>query len=309
MSKPPFLALPDAARTYRLATERGEFAVLDAGEATAGTALLLPGFTGSKEDFVALLAPLADAGFRVLAADGRGQHETGGPRSEGAYDLSALAQDLLALAKAVGRGGGGGGRGPQRSAPATPSAPLHLVGHSHGGLVARAAVLSDPTPFTSLTLLSSGPAAVSASQQQRLGQLLAALPVMSMDEIWLAMQTLDPAEAADERTPPAVAAFLRRRWLANIPEQLMATARQLLEEPDRVEALARTPLPLHVLSGEVDDAWPIPLLDEMAARLGASRTVVAGAGHSPNAERPHETAQALADFWNVSTGRPAAEPA
>jgi len=36
----------------------------------------------------------------------------------------------------------------------------------------------------------------------------------------------------------------------------------------------------------------------MARRLGARRTVIEGAEHSPNTARPVETAAALAAFWN-----------
>jgi pimeloyl-ACP methyl ester carboxylesterase len=60
------------------------------------------------------------------------------------------------------------------------------------------------------------------------------------------------------------------------------------------------PLPFHVLSGAVDDTWPVTLLDEMAVRLGARRTVVEGAEHSPNCDRPLATATALADFWDFA---------
>ncbi|MGW8378685.1 alpha/beta hydrolase [Streptomyces sp. ODS28] len=291
MSKPPFLDLPPSARARRIRTARGEFAAHEAGRGERGTALLVPGFTGSKEDFIGLLEPLAAAGFRVVAVDGRGQWETGGPRTEGAYARTELARDVHALATALGDVPGPDGRG---------STPLHLLGHSLGGLVCRAAVLRDPAPFASLTLLSSGPAAVSPSQQQRVKMLMGALPTMSMEQIWQAMRELDPPEAASEETPDAVAEFLRRRWLANVPEQLTESGRILTGEPDRVAELARVPLPFHVLSGEVDYAWPVPQLDGMAERLGARRTVVREAGHSPNAERPEETAAALADFWRYA---------
>lgn len=287
MSIPPFLALPPGARAYRLPTARGDFAAHEAGQDGQGTALLMPGFTGSKEDFVGLLAPLAAAGFRVVAVDGRGQYETGGPPSEEVYAQDELAADVLALAAAVGGS-------------------VHVVGHSLGGLIARAAVLRDAAPFASLTLLSSGPGAVSDSQQQRLQLLLQALPVLDMDEIWRAMQELEPDPQAEgevalspleAETSASVAAFLRRRWLRNVPAQLAVAGRQLMTEQDRVGELASVPLRKHVLSGEVDDAWPVPALDEMAVRLDARRSVVPGTGHSPNAERPGETARLLAAFW------------
>ncbi|MEU2609691.1 alpha/beta fold hydrolase [Streptomyces albus] len=294
MSKPPFLTLPDGVRAHRLVTSRGRFAVHDTGGGAAGTALLLPGFTGSKEDFIGLLAPLATAGLRVVAVDGRGQFETGGPREESAYHLTELARDVHAVAAALDAGAG------------TPGG-VHLLGHSLGGLVARTAVLQDAAPFASLTLMSSGPGAVSDSQQERVRLLLGAMETMSLAAIWEVMQQLDqsvgsagqapysPQEAAE--TSAAMEEFLRRRWLSNVPEQLTVTGRQLLSEPDRVAELAALPLPFHVVSGSEDDAWPVPWLDAMARRLGARRTVVPGTGHSPNAERPGATAEALAGFW------------
>ncbi|GAA2072363.1 alpha/beta hydrolase [Streptomyces albiaxialis] len=303
MSKPPFLELPAGARAYRLETARGAFAVHDCGTPERGTALLLPGFTGSKEDFIGLLEPLASAGFRAVAADGRGQYETGGPPDEGAYAQDELARDALALAGALAA------EGPQPQASPRPRAsPLpHLLGHSLGGLVARAAALRAPSRFASLTVMSCGPGAVSPSQRRRVELLLGALPVLGMEEIWQAMRELDqspgaagqaPYSAAEEAaTPPDVEEFLHRRWLTNVPAQLAVTARQLLTEPDRTEELAALDLPLHLVSGSVDDAWPVPSLDAMAERLGARRTTIAGTGHSPNAERPDETARALAAFW------------
>ncbi|MFD8547519.1 alpha/beta fold hydrolase [Streptomyces sp. NPDC059649] len=285
MSRPPTLTLPPCARAYRLDTDRGEFAVHEARPdgAPIGTALLVPGFTGSKEDFIALLSPLAAAGFRAVAVDGRGQHESPGPRDERAYAQRELALDVLAQARAVQQAGNG---------------PLHLLGHSLGGLITRAAVLLDAAPFRSLTVLSSGPGAIETSQQTRVRMLIDALGSLGMEDVWRAMRELDPPEAADAETPPEIGAFLHRRWLNTVPEQLMATGRQMLAEPDRVAQLARTGLPVHVVSGSLDYAWPVPSMDDMARRLSARRTVIEGAEHSPNVERPEKTAEALTGFWS-----------
>ncbi|OKI09639.1 hydrolase [Streptomyces sp. CB02923] len=281
MSRPPTLTLPSCARARRLVTERGEFAVHEARPdgAPAGTALLVPGFTGSKEDFIALLEPLAAAGFQVVAVDGRGQHETPGPYDESAYAKGELTQDVLAQARALDTG------------------PVHLLGHSLGGLIARAAVLRDPAAFRSLTVMSSGPAAICAAQQARVRMLIDALGKLDMQAVWLAMRELDPPEAEDASTAPEIGAFLHRRWMNTVPQQLTATGRQMSTEPDEVGELAAVPLPKHVVSGVVDYVWPVREMDTMAERLGARRTVVDGTEHSPNAERPEETAAALVDFW------------
>ncbi|PBC61517.1 alpha/beta hydrolase [Streptomyces sp. Tue6028] len=289
MSRPPTFVPPAGVRAYRLSTERGEFAVLDAAPQgrPKGTALLLPGFTGSKEDFIALHEPLAADGYRTVAVDGRGQYETEGPKDdETPYAQEELARDVLAQAAALGT-------------------PLHLVGHSLGGQISRAAVLLDPSPFVSLTLIASGPAQISSSQQARVKLLRDALAVMGMAQVWEAIQAMEPPEETDTGGVDSGLddiAALRRRWLANSPAQLVATGRQLCTEPDRVAELAALPLPKHVLSGAHDDTWPVTLLDEMAVRLAARRTVIPGAEHSPNTDQPLLTARALAGFWNDNPG-------
>ncbi|MER6911537.1 alpha/beta hydrolase [Streptomyces sp. NPDC000594] len=281
MSRPPTFVPPACARSRTLRTSRGDFAVLDARPAPGterGTALLLPGFTGSKEDFIALLEPLAAAGYRVVSVDGRGQYETEGPDDPAAYAQEELARDVLAQAEAVAGEG-----------------PLHLLGHSLGGQIARAAVLLDRTPFRTFTVMSSGPARISPSQREKVRMLGDALGVMGMAEVWEAIQALEPSEET-----PTDGADLRRRWMLTHPLQLITTGRQLSTEPDRVAELAAlASLPKHVISGEEDDTWPVPLMDEMAVRLKARRTVVPGAGHSPNTDRPAETSAAVVAFWDL----------
>jgi pimeloyl-ACP methyl ester carboxylesterase len=289
MSRPPFLTLSEHTRAYRLQTARGPFAVLDTtppdGTATRGTALLIPGFTGSKEDFIALLEPLAAAGFRTVAVDGRGQHETGGPRDEAVYAQAELAADVIAQAHALRDAG-----------------PVHLLGHSMGGLVVRRAVLDGGAEgWASLTVMSSGPAAIEADQQSRTQLLIDALAGgLDMETVWQAMRAMDVEDAgapATEASTDAVDEFMHRRWLGNVPEQLVVTGRQLVSEPDRVAELAAVPLPKLVISGAVDHAWPPAWLDDMAKRLDATRAVIEGAEHSPNTERPAATAEALSAFW------------
>ncbi|MFD5558302.1 alpha/beta fold hydrolase [Streptomyces sp. NPDC127068] len=299
MSRPSTFVPPPGVTARVLSTPRGEFAALDTDGAhppdgpLRGTALLLPGFMGSKEDFIALLLPLAARGYRTVAVDGRGQYESPGPHDDPApYAQEELARDVLAQRDALAATGGG---------------PVHLLGHSFGGQLARAAVLAEPAAFASLTLMASGPAEISASQRERVKLLRDALAVLDMGRVWEAMQSLEAPAPEDAATGAAASAdgsatdeaALRARWLRNSPAQILAAGRLLCTEPDRVPELAALPLPRHVISGERDETWPVPLLDEMADRLAARRTVVVGAEHSPNTERPAQTATALADFWDA----------
>ena len=73
MSTPTSLELPDGVRRTTIRTARGAFAALEAAPASGvcerDAALLVPGYTGSKEDFLAILDLLADGSrrYRQLA--------------------------------------------------------------------------------------------------------------------------------------------------------------------------------------------------------------------------------------------------
>jgi pimeloyl-ACP methyl ester carboxylesterase len=264
-----------------LATPRGPLAALQADPATASGApvLLVPGYTGSKEDFIAVLAPLAAAGHPVVAVDQRGQYQTPGDDEPGSYDVKVLADDVLAVLSGLDAG------------------PAHLVGHSFGGLVARAAALADPAALRSLTLLSSGPAAIPPPANTNIGLLVQALPAIDLETIWGVKRQL---EAETEATPPPahIEAWLHDRFVANHPVGLLRVAQQLLTETDRTEELAAIDLPVLVAFGERDDVWPPALQSDTAERLGARVAAMPGVGHSPAADAPDITVEALLSFWS-----------
>ena len=289
MSTPTSLELPEGARRGTVATARGEFAVLDAmpaaGPCERGPALLVPGYTGSKEDFIAVLGPLAAAGRRVIAVDLRGQYQTSGPDDPDAYRPGELGADVAALVAEL--------------------RVTHLVGHSFGGLVAREAVLGGCRP-ASLTLLSSGPGALRGPRAEELHFMLSYLdgtPAAELGakvaEIWHG--SLRPqAEAAGVTEP--VLRFLAGRMLANNPTGLVTMASCLLKAEDKTAELAACGIPGFVLYGENDNAWTPGQQRDMADRLGAERTCIPGAAHSPNVEAPATTAHALTRFWNAAEG-------
>ena len=292
MSTPTSLKLPDGVRRTTVETSRGAFAALEAlpagGTCELGSALLVPGYTGSKEDFLPMLAQLAASGRRVTSVDMRGQYETPGADDPDVYRLTALGADIAALTEATGA--------------------AHLLGHSFGGLVTREAVLSGLPGVGSLTLMSSGPAGLTGPRAEELRMMLALLgddiPEQlraRVSQIWYGH--LEPQAIADG-VPGPIVSFLRERMLRSSPSGLAAMGRQLLSAPDKTAFLAglNAPPPVLVLYGEDDNAWSPATQEDMAMRLNARQACIPGAAHSPAVEAPASTAQAITAFWNATDG-------
>jgi len=256
-------------------------------------ALLVPGYTGSKEDFLTILDLLADGSRQVAAIDMRGQFETAGPDDPDGYAAAALGADILAIMHATGA--------------------RHLVGHSYGGLIGREAVLAGTgagAGFASFTLMSSGPAALTGPRATDLRAMLAALGISDdgkpdktalragIAELWRAH--LEP-QAVAAGVPGHIVAFLDRRMRGNDPDGLVLMAAQMLAAPDRTAELARLDqLPMLVIYGENDNAWSPAAQEDMARRLGARRLCIPAAVHSPAVEAPATTASALTQFWDAA---------
>jgi pimeloyl-ACP methyl ester carboxylesterase len=86
----------------------------------------------------------------------------------------------------------------------------------------------------------------------------------------------------------------------------LLAARYLLTATDRTLDLARlSQIPMLVLYGENDDAWPPAVQEDMARRLRARRVCIPCAGHSPAVEAPATTARALTTFWEAAEAKPA----
>ena len=303
MSTPTSLILPDGVRRTAIETSRGAFAALEAMPGSRvcerQPAVLVPGFTGSKEDFLAILQQLAAAGRRVLALDMRGQYETSGPDDPGAYTIAELGFDVAAVIDAV-------------AARATAAAPghdpdrglVHLVGHSFGGLVVRESVLAGASGIGSLTFMSSGPGRLTGQAAADLARLTASLdgsPEVMRRTIRHIWDTTFAPEAAAAGLAPEIVTFLRERLLRNSPVGLHVMGQYLLTAPDRTAELAEfADAPVLVLYGEDDDKWEPAAQEEMAARLSAERVCIPGAAHSPATDAPETTASALNAFWHTA---------
>ena len=234
------------------------------------------------------LPALADAGYRVVAIDQRGQFESPGPDDPTAYSVEELAADVLVVARVLHEETGD---------------PLHLLGHSFGGLVTRAAVLSEPGLFTSLTLLGSGPAKLSGGRAELLDHLG---PLLDAGGVGLVHETLEQVSMTDPKAqavPAPTREFYARRFLSNAEAALRGMAEAMLTEPDRVAELAAAGVPILVAHGEADDAWLPHVQADMAQRLGARHEVINNSIHSPAIENPPRTLEVLLDFWATASVR------
>lgn len=263
-------------------------AALRAGPADGPTILMLPGFTGSKEDFAPVLPLLAAAGLRAVAVDLRGQFEsTGDPDGpDSQFSLEGLASDVAVAVHELG-------------------GQVHLLGHSFGGLVSRAMLLTHPTLLASVTFLGSGPAAIGGPRRLALRAMYALYAQGGLGAVWDATRALDPTI----RSPQEVE-FLRRRFFASSERGMLVMAQALLEEPDRVAEAAAVAsahgIPLLVTHGVDDDAWVPTQQAEMAARLGARHAVIPDSMHSPAVQNPTGTADVLVDFVHAAEAATAA---
>ena len=270
MSTPRTLTLPEGVEATGIETPVGTFAahIVRVNRPTAHVQLI-PGWTGSKEDFTPLLPLLAAAGFDATAYDQRGQFETPGQAGDD-YTLDGFATDAVALASACSDG------------------PSHLMGHSFGGLVAQQAVLATPSVWRSLSLLGTGPGALGETPNRPLRMFLDAIGVVPLADIHRFREQAMGLERA-----PDIAEFLLRRFTSNDPQSLKAMTRALLDSPDRIDELAALPVPIWVGRGAEDDAWPHDIQALMAQRLGTEIHVIEDSAHSPAVENT----QGLADTW------------
>ncbi|MDQ1702249.1 MAG: hypothetical protein QOF57_1501 [Frankiaceae bacterium] len=236
------------------------------------------GFTGGKDDASLLLERFAAAGHPALAFDQRGTYETPGPDDEAAYSLDAWAADVVTVARSWAGG------------------PVHLIGHSLGGYIARAAVVAEPSAFASLVLLDSGrgPTIEAADRDRR--------------EFLQRLRTGGPAAAwtDDPNAEPDRAALLRERIWTTRPAALYVAGAVLSDPPPMVEALAATGVPTLVVYGSEEDLWPLANLIALARELGRDPVVIHGSGHLPNEDNPDATAAAMLAFWReADDGAPA----
>lgn len=108
----------DEPRFSRIATNGVNLYVAEAGPADGPLVVLLHGFPEFWQGWQRQIAPLAEAGYRVLVPDQRGYNTSDKPSGVDSYRLDTLVDDVVGLIEACGR---------ERAS---------VIGHDWGGVVA-----------------------------------------------------------------------------------------------------------------------------------------------------------------------------
>ncbi|MGC0143554.1 alpha/beta fold hydrolase [Pseudactinotalea sp. Z1732] len=193
--------------------------------------------------------PLAEEGFRLLVVDRRGYGRSPGAEGE---DFLRDAQDIAALMDTG----------------------AHLVGHSYGGLAAMFAAALRPGQTRSLALLE--PPAFTLGQDRPAARHLVAKSVEILDldlpdRTWL-VRFLESVGSRPEELPPG----LLDAALPLVP--LLRNARRPTDAELPIAELSSAPYPSLVVSGGHHPGFE-EICDDLAEKIGASRSVIEGAGH------------------------------
>ena len=266
--------LPVGTRTSTFDAPSGPLAMASWGEPGATRVLILPGVTGSKEDFSLVGPILADHGYRVDSVDIAGQYESdgAGPQPGGRYDLELHTRDALALLDAD-------------------PGPTHLVGYSFEGIVASEVLVRRPGRLRSLTYLSTPPLTGNALRGVRiLGRFSRFIaPQVPATLMWWG------ATANVNRTEPSRIRFVRHRFHRTKFRSLVDAMRVMMHVPDHDAELRASGVPFLVCAGH-GDMWPMAQHEAFAERLGA-RLCTYDTGHRPSETAPSQFARDLLTFY------------
>lgn len=259
---------PDATRDW-VAAPSGSLARIAAGPSDGRRVLLVPGATGSKEDFLLMMPLLAAAGYRVESFDMAGQFESAAAGPErlsppaARYSLELFVDDLIAV---LGQA----------------QAPAHLLGYSFAGTVAVAAAVRRPDLVSSLTLLSMPPMPGRAFRGiKQVGWLAGVAGPRTSAAVMLQGIRWNAT-----RVGPARQSFVRARLRRTRRGSVRDIMQLMSDTPDLRERLRAARVPTLVAVG-TGDLWPVQRHRDFAVAAGADFAAYR-TGHSPCETAPHQ---------------------
>ncbi len=242
----------------------GELATFSLGDPDDPRVVLIPGVTGSKEDFYLLAPILVAGGDYVQSFDLAGQYESAdaGPVRGGHFTYELLVADVIAFLRSGGA--------------------AHVLGYSFAGIVSQLALLEHPELFRSLTLLTTPPEPGQAFRGVRtigwLSWFLTGRQGAGL-MIWGIVTNKN-------KVPPGRLAFVRSRFALTRRTSVDDIVGLMKQVPDTRAQVAANPIPKLVATGN-HDLWPTHLHAAFAQQIGATLAVYR-TGHSPCETAPHQ---------------------
>jgi pimeloyl-ACP methyl ester carboxylesterase len=253
--------------TTRIAVARGGVSIEVLSDGDGATVVLLPSLGRGAEDFDAIAARLAAAGFLVLRPQPRGIGASRGPLT--GIDLHDLAADVAAVIAAADRG------------------PAFVVGHAFGNRVARMLATDRPELVRALALVAANVGRDPSPPSVRAAIGASADPALPDD---VRLEALRFAFFAPGNDPGV--------WLGGWHPDVLAAQRSAGDKTPRGEDHAGGAAPILYLQPSHD-----PLAHDGCAReyqrlMGGRVTIVAipQASHAAIAEQPEFVSAALIDY-------------
>ena len=253
----------------RFAAPSGELAVVSLGDPSHPRVVLVPGVSGSKEDFVLVLPVLAASGYYVQSVDLAGNYESAaaGPAGNERYSYQLFTDDMIAFLEAGG--------------------PAHLLGYSFAGTIAQIALVQRPELVRSLTLLATPP---EPGNGFRGVKILGPFTWMATGRVGAALMTWGIVTNKN-RVPDSRLDFVRKRFEHTTRRSMEDIITLMKRAPELRPQLRAAQIPKLVAVGS-RDLWPLALHADFAERIGADLAVYE-TGHSPCETTPHQLARDL----------------
>lgn len=258
--------------------DRGQVVDVDnSGRSEITPLVLLHGWTGSKEDFTQIVYPLSRH-VRVVVPDLPG-HGTCPPAVGSDYSLGAHVRWVVRLLDDLGIGD------------------VHLLGHSHGGLISQRLAYLQAHRVRSLTLVGCGLGAVGQASRTFVETVATTARDDGIPAAWDIIEQAKDPPAASPGVEESRHEYERERFLGMPADAVLGVARNLITATPLGAFTYGIDFPVLVCHGYDDTAWLPHEQRRLAQRIPtATYAVIDDARHTPMVENPVGMLRVLEPF-------------